>query len=112
MALDKKWIVREPGNPALVRQLSSELGVDQTLANLFRFPMIFLSGVFIPVHDLPSSVRPVAYLMPLTYSIDSVRASLGYQPEVLSPAASLAVLLFFIFILLGSSVWILKRRMS
>ncbi|HBG47381.1 MAG TPA: hypothetical protein DDW94_10395 [Deltaproteobacteria bacterium] len=84
----------------------------QTLANLFRFPMIFLSGVFIPVHDLPSSVRPVAYLMPLTYSIDSVRASLGYQPEVLSPAASLAVLLFFIFILLGSSVWILKRRMS
>ena len=34
MALDKKWIVREPGNPALVRQLASELGVDQTLANL------------------------------------------------------------------------------
>ncbi|MEN6618593.1 MAG: single-stranded-DNA-specific exonuclease RecJ [Rikenellaceae bacterium] len=34
MALDKKWIVREPGNPALVRQLSSELGIDQTLANL------------------------------------------------------------------------------
>jgi len=34
MALDKKWIVKEPGNPALVRQLSAELGVDQTLANL------------------------------------------------------------------------------
>ncbi len=34
MAVDKKWIVKEPGNPALVRQLSSELGVDQTLANL------------------------------------------------------------------------------
>lgn len=34
MALDKKWIVKEPGNPALVRQLSSDLGIDQTLANL------------------------------------------------------------------------------
>ncbi len=34
MAIDKKWIVKEPGNPALVRQLSSELGIDQTLANL------------------------------------------------------------------------------
>ena len=34
MALDKKWIVKEPGNPALVRQLTSELGIDQTLANL------------------------------------------------------------------------------
>jgi len=34
MALEKKWIVREPGNPALVRQLTSELGIDQALANL------------------------------------------------------------------------------
>ncbi len=34
MALDKQWIVKEPGNPALVRNLASELGVDQALANL------------------------------------------------------------------------------
>ncbi len=34
MAIEKKWIVKEPGNPALVRQLTSELGIDQTLANL------------------------------------------------------------------------------
>ncbi|AGY54150.1 Single-stranded-DNA-specific exonuclease recJ [Bacteroidales bacterium CF] len=34
MALEKKWIVKEPGNPALVRQLSADLGIDQTLANL------------------------------------------------------------------------------
>lgn len=34
MALNKKWIVKEPGNPALVRQLAAELGVDQALANL------------------------------------------------------------------------------
>jgi single-stranded-DNA-specific exonuclease len=34
MALEKKWIVKEPGNPALVRQLAADLGIDQTLANL------------------------------------------------------------------------------
>ena len=32
--LDRKWIVREPGNPASVRQLAQELGVDRVLANL------------------------------------------------------------------------------
>ncbi len=32
--LEKKWIVNEPGNPGLVRQLSAELGVDPVLANL------------------------------------------------------------------------------
>ena len=34
MALEKKWIVKEPGNPALVRQLVAELGIDNALANL------------------------------------------------------------------------------
>lgn len=34
MAIDRKWIVKEPGNPALVRQLSAELGIDHVLANL------------------------------------------------------------------------------
>ena len=34
MAIEKKWIVKEQGNPALVRALSAELGIDQVLANL------------------------------------------------------------------------------
>ncbi len=33
-SVDRKWIVKEPGNPAAVRQLSHELGVDPVLANL------------------------------------------------------------------------------
>ena len=32
--IEKKWVVREPGNPASVRQLAQELGIDQVLANL------------------------------------------------------------------------------
>lgn len=34
MSIDRKWIVKEPGNPALVRQLTTDLGADQVLANL------------------------------------------------------------------------------
>ncbi len=34
LALEKKWIVKEQGNPIVVRHLASELGIDQTLANL------------------------------------------------------------------------------
>ncbi len=32
--MEKNWIVKEQGNPAMVRHLAAELGVDQTLANL------------------------------------------------------------------------------
>ncbi len=84
----------------------------QTLANFFRFPMIFLSGLFIPVSGLPATVKPLAYLLPLTYSVDSIKTSFGYQPEIFHPVVSLAVLLIFTFSLLGLSVKILKSRMS
>jgi len=84
----------------------------QTLANLFRFPMIFLSGVFIPVHSLPPIVKPIAYLMPLTYSIDSIKMSFGYEPKIMHPLLSLLVLAVFSLICLGLSVKILKGRMS
>ena len=32
--VEKKWNVKESGNPALVRQLAQEVGIDQVLANL------------------------------------------------------------------------------
>lgn len=84
----------------------------QTLANFFRFPMIFLSGVFLPVSELPSAVKPLAYAMPLTYSIDSLKASFGYPAEILPPLASLTVLLLYTLALLALSVRIMKGRMS
>ncbi|MEW6326501.1 MAG: ABC transporter permease [Thermodesulfobacteriota bacterium] len=84
----------------------------QTLANLFRFPMIFLGGVFIPVNSLPSMLKPIAYIMPLTYSIDSIRAAFGYEPQIIPPLLSLLVLTVFAFIFLELSVKILKGRMS
>lgn len=34
MSAEKKWNVKEPGNPVAVRQLSQELGIDLVLANL------------------------------------------------------------------------------
>ncbi|MDR1406363.1 MAG: single-stranded-DNA-specific exonuclease RecJ [Prevotellaceae bacterium] len=32
--MEKNWTVKEQGNPVLIRHLSAELGIDQTLANL------------------------------------------------------------------------------
>lgn len=34
MSIDKSWIVKEQGNPANVRQLSTQLGIGEVLANL------------------------------------------------------------------------------
>ena len=48
----------------------------QTFSNFFRFPMIFLCGLFFPVASLPIFLRPLSYALPLTYGADILRGSL------------------------------------
>ena len=48
----------------------SEVFEAQTFSNFFRFPMIFLCGLFFPIEKLPLLLRPVSYVLPLTYGVD------------------------------------------
>lgn len=47
----------------------------QTFSNFFRFPMLFLCGLFFPVASLPIWLRPLSYALPLTYGVDVLHAS-------------------------------------
>jgi ABC-2 type transport system permease protein len=83
-----------------------------TLANFFRFPMIFLCGVFIPVSSMPSFIQPLAYIFPLTYSVDLIRFFLTGTYDVVSPLISILVLTMYSIVLFYLSVLILKKRME
>ncbi|MBN2640276.1 MAG: ABC transporter permease [Victivallales bacterium] len=49
----------------------------QTFSNFFRFPMIFLCGLFFPITSLPVFLRPLSYALPLTYGADILRGSMN-----------------------------------
>jgi ABC-2 type transport system permease protein len=51
----------------------------QTFSNFFRFPMIFLCGLFFPIQKLPVFLRPLSYLLPLTYGADALHTAFGEQ---------------------------------
>ena len=59
---------------------------------LFLTPMMFLSGVFFPLEQLPSVVRVVSQWLPLTNAVDLVRPLFMDQwpTQVLRPVAVLA----------------------
>jgi ABC-2 type transport system permease protein len=48
----------------------SEVFEAQTFSNFFRFPMIFLCGLFFPIERLPIFLRPLSYVLPPTYGAD------------------------------------------
>jgi len=47
------------------------------ISSLIRFPLIFISGIFIPIQELPAWGKTISMLSPLTYFTDIVRVSLG-----------------------------------
>ncbi|HWI60777.1 MAG TPA: ABC transporter permease [Symbiobacteriaceae bacterium] len=51
------------------------------LGQLVQFPMMFLSGCFVPLEMLPDFLRPVTQAMPLTYLVDGLRQLMvGAEP--------------------------------
>jgi len=57
----------------------SEVFEAQTFSNFFRFPMIFLCGLFFPISSLPVFLRPFSYLFPLTYGTDILHGAIHGQ---------------------------------
>lgn len=56
---------------------------DQATINAFLItPMMFLSGTFFPVEQMPLAIRAVASIFPLTYSTQLIRATLTPGAEV------------------------------
>ncbi|NLZ89663.1 MAG: ABC transporter permease [Clostridiales bacterium] len=66
----------------------------QTFSNFFRFPMLFLCGLFIPISHLPLVLRLVSFCLPLTYGTDILKGTI-MGTNTLYPLLSFGMLLIF-----------------
>jgi ABC-2 type transport system permease protein len=87
----------------------SQVFEAQTFSNFFRFPMLFLCGLFIPLTDLPFYIRPLSYVLPLTYGADLLRLAVN-QNGTLPLYLSFTALLFFSIFLFAYSIYNVNRK--
>ena len=87
----------------------SEVFEAQTFSNFFRFPMIFLCGLFFPIDRLPVFLQPVSYALPLTYGADALHGAV-HGGHHLPYTVDLAVLALFCLALFAGSLWNIRRR--
>jgi ABC-2 type transport system permease protein len=88
---------------------AKEVFEAQTFSNFFRFPMLFLCGLFIPISSLPVFLRPLSFLLPLTYGTDLLnRWILG--ASMMSPALSIVILLGFAAALFALCQYNIQRK--
>lgn len=76
------------------------------------FPMMFLSGVFFPVQQMPSFMQTLASFLPLTYAAEAMRKVmvLGAGPGAIM--TDVVVLAVFGIVLLVIAVPLFKRAMN
>jgi ABC-2 type transport system permease protein len=72
-------------------------GDIMSMLNLVRLPLIFVSGVFIPLDQIPAAGRIVTYLSPLTYGNDLIHAAFSGDTHF-NPVIDIVMLCIFILI--------------
>ena len=85
---------------ALLCVMVKEVFEAQTLLNLPRFLMIFLSGVVYPISKMSLALQYFSCVLPLTYTIDGLKGSFatGLGKMILLDT-SILILFFILFIL-------------
>jgi ABC-2 type transport system permease protein len=57
---------------AIASRISTMQGFHLVM-NLALFPLLFFSGAFFPIEDLPAWLKALAYANPLTYAVDALQ---------------------------------------
>lgn len=80
------------------------------LSNLVRLPVIFISGVFVPVSSLPGWGRIISRLSPVTYVTDLMRFNFGHN-HFFAVKIDYIFLIIFTFLFLFLAVYFHKKTM-
>jgi len=76
------------------------------------FPMMFLSGVFFPLQQMPWYMQGIAHFLPLTYATTALRKVMVLGADIPAVGTEILILVGFGIVLLLIAVPMFKRAMS
>jgi ABC-2 type transport system permease protein len=82
----------------LIAVSAKEVFEAQTFSNFFRFPMLFLCGLFIPIDNLPVILKPISFCLPLTYGTDILNGMITGN-SIFTTTFSVFIMLVFVLLL-------------
>jgi ABC-2 type transport system permease protein len=73
---------------------------------------IFLSGIFWPIAQLPGVLRPISYILPLTYANDALRSVMLKSAGIAQISGQLTALLIFALAMIMLSSLTTRRQIA
>ncbi len=82
------------------------------LMTTIMFPMMFLSGVFFPIEQMPWFMQNISKFLPLTYVAEALRKVMVLGADIPSLTFELSILIVFGAIMISIAVPVFKRAMT
>jgi len=82
------------------------------LMTTIMFPMMFLSGVFFPIEQMPWYMQTISNALPLTYVANALRKVMILGADLSMISTELAILIGFGTVMIAIAVPVFKRAMT
>lgn len=82
------------------------------LMTTLMFPMMFLSGVFFPIQQMPWYMQDISKVLPLTYASDALRKVMVLGAGISDIPTDLAILIGFGIVMTAIAVPVFRRQMT
>ena len=100
------------GLGVVITSFAKDQETAMMLMTTLIFPMLFLSGVFFPIQQMPWYMQSISKVLPLTYIASALRKVMVLGADVSAITTELAVLIIFGVIMTTIAVPVFKRAMT
>jgi ABC-2 type transport system permease protein len=96
----------------VITSFTKDQETAQMLMMTLMFPMMFLSGVFFPIQQMPWYMQGVSKFLPLTYAADALRKVMVLGAGIPAISTELIILIAFGVVMTAIALPVFRRMMT
>jgi len=96
----------------VITSFTKDQETAQMMMMTLMFPMMFLSGVFFPIQQMPWYMQTISQFLPLTYASSALRKVMVLGAGIPQIANELIILIVFGIVMIAIALPVFKRMMT
>jgi ABC-2 type transport system permease protein len=96
----------------VITSFAKDQETAQMMMMTLMFPMMFLSGVFFPIQQMPWYMQDISRILPLTYASQALRKVMVLGAGIPDITTELAVMIIFGAIMIAIALPVFRKMMS
>jgi ABC-2 type transport system permease protein len=96
----------------VITSFTKDQETAQMLMMTLMFPMMFLSGVFFPIQQMPWYMQDISKVLPLTYAADALRKVMVLGAGISQISTELIILIAFGVVMIAIALPVFRKMMT